>query len=423
MKLRLRMTEEQLDQIQDLLKNGERPFSILGEGYNTEKTEFSYSIRKVLPMGRDKDGNKIKGKKIFFRNIAEVAEIHSDLVLFREDTCEYEENVICYIINNRLQAFYLAPNMVQPFDVISVTGKMIKFFFKDENSHHEEMNRRTEQMFGTATVSTLQKLKIGVVGVSGTGSIVAEQMVRLGIGELVLVDDDIVEEKNLNRILNSTKQDADNGISKVQMFEQHIKDSGISTNVTTCETVVANSRTIMELSQCDVLFGCLDSIDGRHHLNLLSTFYIIPYFDVGVKLVADGLGGINEVTTAAHYIKPGGSSLMSRHVYNVEKLSAASLKRENPEEYAARLQEKYIVGAQESSPAIISVNMFAASFVVLDFLARIHQYRSEDTYEVETVRVDLTNLRMLLEDTSENCSVFERYLGQGNDNHLLRSVD
>lgn len=424
MKLRLRMTEKQLEQIQNLLKSGEQPFAIMGESHNTEKTEFSYSIQKILFEGIDKKCNKIKGKKIFFRDMMEDSEMYSNITFSTKvtSTCAYEENMVCYLINDRLEAFYFSKDMVQPFDVISVAGKMIKFFFRDENSRHEEMNRRTEQMFGTATVTTLQKLKIGVVGVSGTGSIVAEQMARLGIGELVLVDDDIVEEKNLNRILNSTKQDAVNGISKVQMFEQYIKNSGMSTTIISCDTVVASSHAIRELSQCDVLFGCMDSIDGRHHLNLLSTFYTIPYFDVGVKLVADGAGGIDEITTAAHYIKPGGSSLMSRHVYSVEKLSAASLKRENPEEYAARLQEKYIVGAQESSPAVISVNMFAASIVVLDFLARIHQYRSEDICDIETVRVDLMNLRILIDDESEKCPIFEKFLGQGDDNHLLASV-
>lgn len=163
------------------------------------------------------------------------------------------------------------------------------------------------------------------------------------------------------------------------MFEQHIKMSGLSINVIAYNTVVACRETIKELSQCDAIFGCLDSIDCRNHLNLISTCYNIPYFNVGVKLVADRIKGIDEVTTAAHHIQPGKSSLMSRHVYNSEMLSVASLKRENPEEYALRLQEKYIVGAQESSPAVISINMLAASIVGLEFLARIHRYRSDDT--------------------------------------------
>lgn len=421
MKLRLRITDEQLKKIQYFLANKKQPIGILGEGHNTEKIEFSYGIKKI--SAAEIDSEKINGTRIFFRNNIEVAQMQNDLDGFKRKNTKYQEVVICYLLEQDICAFYLAGDVVQSFDVISVVGQKIDFFFRDQDIQHQEMNRRTEQMFGAGTVSTLQKLKVGIVGISGTGSIVAEQMLRLGIGELVLVDDDIIEEKNLNRILNSTKQDAINGISKVKMFERHIRESGLETKVTACNTVVANPRTIKELSQCDVLFGCMDSVDGRHHLNLLSTYYTIPYFDVGVKLVADGGGGIDEITTASHYVKPGGSSLMSRHVYNSETLTAASLKRNDPKEYKSRLQEKYIVGAQESSPAVISVNMLAASIVVLDFLSKIHQYRSEEICDVETVRMDLVNLRVLTDDCSESCSIFNKFLGKGNENSLLESLD
>lgn len=419
MKLRLRMTESQYIQIQNSLRTGQKTFATVGHGCDPAEREYSYSINEIL--NAEQTSNLEKGK-IYFETAIDKTEISNYLESINKNIDQFQDSMICYITSNNLFAFYIKNESIIPVDVITVTGKMIKFFFKDESSRYEEMNKRTEQMFGTATVSILQKLKVGVVGVSGTGSIVAEQMVRLGIGEIVLVDNDVIEEKNLNRILNSKRHDAANNISKVEMFEQHIKMSELPTNVITCNTVVACRETIKELSQCDVIFGCLDSIDGRHHLNLISTCYSIPYFDVGVKLVADGIGGIDEVTTAAHYIQPGESSLMSRHVYNSEMLSAASLKRENPEEYAARLQEKYIVGAQESSPAVISVNMLAASIAVLDFLARIHRYRSDDTYLVETTRVDLTNLRIILDNCSGRCPVFSKFLGKGDNNSLLMSV-
>ena len=113
---------------------------------------------------------------------------------------------------------------------------------------------------------------------------------------------------------------------------------------------------------------------------------------------------------------------MSRHVYNSEMLTAASLKRENPEEYSKRLQEKYIVGGQETSPAIISVNMLASSIAVLDFLERIHGYRNEDMCSIETIRIDLTGLRFLTDVNSTNCKTFYQFLGQGDKNRLLISV-
>ena len=51
----------------------------------------------------------------------------------------------------------------------------------------------------------LQNLSVAVVGCSGTGSPVIEQLARLGVGRLLLVDPDVVKVKNLNRILNTTR--------------------------------------------------------------------------------------------------------------------------------------------------------------------------------------------------------------------------
>ncbi|WP_228712461.1 ThiF family adenylyltransferase [Klebsiella pneumoniae] len=42
---------------------------------------------------------------------------------------------------------------------------------------------------------TFNKLTAAIIGVSGTGSIVAEQVARLGFGEIVLIDRDHIERK------------------------------------------------------------------------------------------------------------------------------------------------------------------------------------------------------------------------------------
>lgn len=414
MKIRFRITSTQLEQVKRLLETEMFPVAECGIGNSSTNKEISLSISKV------------------YRNISEISKKDNVVVFkFKEQQDDEIESAmqikkkfsnegiiaVCYVGEENIQVVYTAEEL-KLADVISVVGKKINLYMKKENSV-EEMSTRTAQVFGNATVGMLKKMKIGVVGVSGTGSIVVEQLLRLGVGELVLVDDDIVEEKNLNRIINSKKSDAQEKKSKVEMVADFVKEAKLGTKIISCNTVVANTNTINELSQCDILFGCMDSVDGRHHLNIISSAYLIPYFDVGVKLVADGLGGIEEVTTASHYIQPGKSSLFSRRVYDVEKLTAASLKRANPEEYKEQLKEKYIVGAQESSPAVISVNMLAASVVVLEFLSRIHMYRAEELLNVETIRMELVNMRVITEEETEACAIFEQYLGIGNDNLLM----
>jgi hypothetical protein len=230
----------------------------------------------------------------------------------------------------------------EPLAMISVIGDNIAI--GTEASHHpreEPAGRRNRQAFGKGTIARLQRLSAAVVGCSGTGSLVVEQLARLGIGKLVLVDPDFVEEKNLNRILNTGKEDAYLAKSKVFALASAIARMGLGQEVVPLQMNLLTRKAVTEVAACDVLFGCTDGAEARHVLNRLATFYLIPYFDVGVRLDADGMGGISNISGAIHYLQPGGSSLLSREVYTMEQVEAEELRRTNPAMYRARRAEGY----------------------------------------------------------------------------------
>lgn len=328
----------------------------------------------------------------------------------------------CFIdFQNKLISSYIYDDgKHEIIDMATVVGDDIVFSFANNEASISEINLRTSQAFGSKTTGILSKLTVGVVGVSGTGSIVAEQLFRLKVGKLVLVDDDIVEEKNLGRIINSTYDDAMNKTSKVDMFADFVNESQIGTTAFPICTVIENPQTIRILSQCDVIFGCVDSISGRHTISKLCKFYSLPYFDVGVGLKADGNGGISSICGAVHYIKPDGTSLIERGVYNNAKLLADNLKRANTFEYEKQLKEKYITNVNEESPAVISVNMILSSLCVNDFLARIHPYRNQDNNEIETIRINLCEMVIFKEKIAESIEIMPTDVGTGDMVPLLK---
>jgi len=63
---------------------------------------------------------------------------------------------------------------------------------------------RTINLIGLPAFERLRKAKILIAGIGGVGSYVAEALARSGIGELVLIDKDVVEITNLNRQLHAT---------------------------------------------------------------------------------------------------------------------------------------------------------------------------------------------------------------------------
>lgn len=305
--------------------------------------------------------------------------------------------------------------------LIRVVGDDIQYFFDINNQEAApEHAIRLIQAFGEGTYRVLRGLRVGVIGCSGTGSIIIEQLLRNYVGTLIAVDPETIEDKNLNRIINSTSIDAKKARSKVSLVAETAQKIGLGTKVVPYETDLSKPEVIHALSQCDMIFGCTDSIDGRHLLNKLASYYLIPYIDMGVRIDADKKGGVDAINGAVHYIKPGGSSLLSRGVYSMQDLEAASIQRHFPDQYEARRAEGYIKGVRVDQPAVISVNMQVASTAFNEFLARVHPYRVEPNSRYAQRRIVISDPAASLDiDEGDTCKVFAKHLAKGDQKPLL----
>jgi hypothetical protein len=101
--------------------------------------------------------------------------------------------------------------------LVSVVGDDIQFWWSDGGPV-----QRRPLAFTSAMTRELARLCAVVIGVSGTGSLVAEQLARLGFGRVILIDFDRVERKNLNRILNSMLADVAAHRLKVESFTRAV---------------------------------------------------------------------------------------------------------------------------------------------------------------------------------------------------------
>ena len=301
-----------------------------------------------------------------------------------------------------------------PVETVTVVGDDVRIWGRTEGGGDlavPEFARRHAQAFGAGTTALLRTLSVAVVGVSGTGSPVAEMLARLGVGELILVDPDLVEEKNLNRILNATL--ADVGRPKVEVVGDAIRRIGLGTHVVTLSKNLFDPEVVRRVALADVLVGCVDSVDGRDLMNRLASYHTLPYIDVGVRLDADGEGGVEAIHGTVHYLQPDGSSLLSRGAYTPEGLRAAALRRSDPDLYEAQRKEKYVIGVEEDRPAVVSVNAFFASMAVNELLARLHPYRDDPNRRFATYRASLTQGRFIQEPEGDPCPVLAQKAGRG----------
>jgi molybdopterin/thiamine biosynthesis adenylyltransferase len=221
---------------------------------------------------------------------------------------------------------------------------------------------RSVRAFGSQGQATLASLSVGIIGLGGIGSIVAEQLAHLGVRRLLLLDPDVLEETNLNRVVGATVQDI--GRSKVEVAEKLIRRINPEIEVTAIAGNVIISNDAHRLLSCDFLFCCTDSHGSRAVINQLAYQYVIPTIDLGVRVQVRS-GTVESVTGRIQMLAPGLPCLVCHNLLDPEEVRRDLLSDE------ARARDPYIVGAAEPQPAVISLNGTVASLGVTMMLSAV----------------------------------------------------
>jgi len=264
-------------------------------------------------------------------------------------------------------------------EVVGVFGDDLRFFWNPDRFPCSRTSR--PMAFSAAMSEELSRLSACVVGTSGTGSIIAEQVARLGFGEVILVDYDHMETKNLNRVLNSTLEDAQSRRLKVDVIAEAIRSCRTQVAVRKVPAGIGVRDSIRQAAMADVVFCCVDSAEGRQICDLMASAFLQPLFDVGVTIPVRQISAeqfsILDVVGRIDYVWPGGSTLADRAVFTPSSVAAEYLARADAAAHAARVREGYMPGAHEEAPSVISLNMRAASACAMEFIARAYPFRHD----------------------------------------------
>lgn len=220
---------------------------------------------------------------------------------------------------------------------------------------------RQVRAFGVEGQRLLQLMRVAIVGLGGTGSLVAQQLAHLGVADFILVDRDDIEATNLNRTVGSLR--ADIGQPKVLVAERMIRSIRPDSRVLSIAEDVVDAGIGQRLAEADLILSCTDSHASRHLLNQLAYQYLVPVIDLGVAInvPADG-----QVHFAGHVkaLAPGLACLWC--IANLDP----RLVREETMNIAHRNADPYFGSGQgQVQPAVISINGTMASLAVTMFLA------------------------------------------------------
>ena len=133
---------------------------------------------------------------------------------------------------------------------------------KDKKSYKLNQFSRTELLIGREGIDKLKNSKVAVFGIGGVGSFVVEGLVRAGVGNFVLIDDDKVCLTNLNRQIIATRKTV--GKYKVEVMKERILEINPNANVTIYQEffMPGNKQDIIK-SDLNYVVDAIDTVTAK----------------------------------------------------------------------------------------------------------------------------------------------------------------
>ncbi|MCC7002036.1 MAG: ThiF family adenylyltransferase [Gemmatimonadaceae bacterium] len=225
---------------------------------------------------------------------------------------------------------------------------------------------RSIRALGSAVQETLAGLRVAVVGCGGTGSAVAEQLLRLGVRRFLMFDPDVLSQSNVTRVYGSRYVDV--GRPKVTILKSHLLSIASDAQVDAEQTMITTVGAAKLLAECDVVFGCTDDNAGRMILSRAATYLMLPVIDCGVLLSSNDRGELKGIDGRVTTLLPGAACLICRQRIDLRRAAAELL---TPDERVRRENEGYAPALAGVEPAVVTFTTLVAASAVGELLERL----------------------------------------------------
>lgn len=118
---------------------------------------------------------------------------------------------------------------------------------------------RCRMLFGDEKIQKLQNATVMVVGCGAVGSFAIEALARTGIGNIIVIDFDTVEESNINRQIIATHSTLNR--KKADVVQERIADINHNVNVTALDMFFDENSTLPQIP--DFVIDAIDTVPSK----------------------------------------------------------------------------------------------------------------------------------------------------------------
>jgi molybdopterin-synthase adenylyltransferase len=257
----------------------------------------------------------------------------------------------------------------------------------------------------------ISELRVGVVGLGGTGSQIVQQLAHIGVRELLIVDDDRVEASNLPRLAGAAWWDVLFRRRKSAIARRQARRVRRGLRVRTAGNL-RSLEALQGLRDVDLMVGCVDNDGARLVLAELAAAHLIPFLDIGVGVEREDLtptiGG-----RLAFYI-PGGACLACGDELD---FGEAAEDMESAEQRSIRIARGY-ARDRAVEPALMPLNTVLVGLAMTEVLAYVTGIRGVVPFS----RYDLLSNRVICQnvEVDDECVVCGSARGMGDRQEIER---
>jgi len=243
----------------------------------------------------------------------------------------------------------------------------------------ESIYDRQVRLFGNDGQRILSGAKVGIVGLGGVGSQLAELLGRLGVGHFVLIDPQRADFTNLPRLIGARRADVlarEDTIRKfgplraifdrlrrrkVDLAARNILRANSAASVDRIFSSLVQPRSAARLLDCDYIFLAADEMIARLIFNAIVHQYLIPGIQVGARVVTDkSTGDVLDVFAVSRPVTPSLGCLWCNSLIDPTKLQI-----EATDPAQARAQD---YGTEAAAPSVVTLNALAAAEAANTFM-------------------------------------------------------
>ena len=230
---------------------------------------------------------------------------------------------------------------------------------------------------GALATKILAQSKVAIVGQSGGGTHVAQQLLQFGLGEILGIDDDYVDEGNRFAGIGIGEKDIQKRRLKVDVVRRNLARIVPSTKYTRISERLPHRKALEAIKRADAIVGCVNNLHARADIQEIALRYMIPYVDVGLTVATEDdrkeeFPSIQAISGNVFTFSPGGACLWCAEFLTDEKLATETEGRGRP----------YLITPDNLDAFVLSFNGVLASQAVTEVLQVLIGFAPEEALSV-----------------------------------------